>query len=785
MILPKKWFDSSRSPNARKLFVGVRTRMLAVAVIPSLVLVVGAAGSISRSTAQAQQTRVWADVVRQSTPRAADFIGALFKERQLTMLRVAHRPVDVGGLVSERRRVDVAFGLLAPSVHGFDKFSAGAFGALGAEAGKAFQELAVLRARVDAGGGTLDEVYRTFEPLTSAGATAVEILSRHAPDVTAAVTFMITANLYRAADDISAARAFEAAAATESGFDGESLRLFAGSVGAYHNELEVVARSQEPTIRDEIAGLLAGPAWQRLGQREQSLIARGALDADLPVTARKERQQTLEPDQTGSDSSSVEVVGKVMAVWQAANEASRQRAGDIASEARSAAIRTSIALFSVAALVSLLSFWLATRISSRLRRLRAQTLVMAEETLSEVMTRIRAGERVDVESALPGLKFGRDEIGQVAAAFETAQRAAVSAALNEAKTREAVNAVFLNLAHRSHLMAHRQLEVLDAAEAREEDPVSMKLLFQLDHLATRERRNAENLIILGGERPGRQWRNPVLLRDVVRGAVAETQDYSRVHSARFSEVRVRGAVVGDVTHLLAELVDNATFFSPPDASVEVSGNLVGKGAIVEIVDKGIGLASGDLDRLNAVLASAPNFGMMQLSSDSRLGMIVVSVLAAQNKIKVRLTESDYGGVKAVVLIPSELLVAEDSEAGAGPLSPVRATGDLVGGERFRMSLVAAASALDEPRTFTPATVGRPTRQETVLEELGERPLLPRRQKLEGPAAEPPEIPRPVAGSRARSLSARSPEQARDRMSDIADGTKQGRGIGPDTPERMI
>jgi signal transduction histidine kinase len=156
------------------------------------------------------------------------------------------------------------------------------------------------------------------------------------------------------------------------------------------------------------------------------------------------------------------------------------------------------------------------------------------------------------------------------------------AAVTEAKTREGVWAVFLNIAHRSQTVVHRQLEILDKAEHQQEDPDQLQMLFELDQLATRARRNAENLIILGGEQPGRRWRSPVPLMDFVRSAFAEAEDYTRVDLSRLPGVTIVGNVVADLIHLLAELVDNATAFSPPESPVTVMGNIVGNGAVVEI-----------------------------------------------------------------------------------------------------------------------------------------------------------------------------------------------------------
>ena len=175
---------------------------------------------------------------------------------------------------------------------------------------------------------------------------------------------------------------------------------------------------------------------------------------------------------------------------------------------------------------------------------------------------------------------------------ELTRRLTEARAAQQAAALEDINAVFLNIAHRSQAIVHRQLQVLDKAERAEEDPDQLGLLFQLDHLTTRERRNAENLIILGGGQPGRQWRNPVPLLELVRSAASETEQYTRVAIGRMPRMMVAGRAVGDLIHLLAELLDNATSFSPPDARIDVRGNRVGRGVVLEIEDQGLGYRAG-------------------------------------------------------------------------------------------------------------------------------------------------------------------------------------------------
>jgi predicted regulator of Ras-like GTPase activity (Roadblock/LC7/MglB family) len=186
--------------------------------------------------------------------------------------------------------------------------------------------------------------------------------------------------------------------------------------------------------------------------------------------------------------------------------------------------------------------------------------------------------------------------------------------------------VFLNIAHRSQSIIHRQLKVLDEVERAETDPDQLARLFQLDHLATRERRNAENLIVLGGGTPGRQWREPVPLIELIRSAISEAVHYNRVEHGRIPAVPVVGPAVADLIHLLAELLDNATAFSPPDTPILVRGNLVGRGLVVEIEDQGLGIPAEQREQLNTLLSDPPDFGMHTLSEETRLGLFVVARL---------------------------------------------------------------------------------------------------------------------------------------------------------------
>ncbi|MGW2744644.1 nitrate- and nitrite sensing domain-containing protein [Streptomyces sp. NPDC001450] len=307
----------------------------------------------------------------------------------------------------------------------------------------------------------------------------------------------------------------------------------------------------------------------------------------------------------------------------------------------------------VALLVSIvLSVRVGRSLIRDLRQLRLEAHEASGVRLPSVMRRLSAGEQVDVETEVPRLEYDKNEIGEVGQALNTLQRAAVEAAVKQAELRAGVSEVFVNLARRSQVLLHKQLTLLDTMERRTEDTDELADLFRLDHLTTRMRRHAEGLVILSGAAPSRQWRRPVQLMDIVRAAVAEVEDYERIEVRRLARVAVTGPAVADVTHLVAELLENATVFSPPHTAVQVLGERVANGFTLEIHDRGLGMTAEALLDANLRLAETPEF---ELSDTDRLGLFVVSRLAQRQNVRVSLQPSPYGGTTAVVFIPDALL----------------------------------------------------------------------------------------------------------------------------------
>ncbi|GHH91927.1 sensor histidine kinase [Streptomyces capillispiralis] len=428
--------------------------------------------------------------------------------------------------------------------------------------------------------------------------------------------------------------------------------------------------------------------------------------------------------------------------------------------------------------------WRITRsLSRRLRGLRMATLGLAEERLPDVVARLERGEKVDPESATTPLDYGHDELGQVAQAFNTAQRTAVHTAVELADTRRGFQKVILGIARQSQNLVNLQLSKLDALERRHTDPEVLKGLYELDSTASQLRRYEENLVIVSGERPGRSWSEPVALIDIVRSAVGEVAEYQRVEVHTDEEVSVAPPAVADVIHLLAELIDNATVYSPAPSPVGVRAALVAKGLAIEIEDRGLGMSEEDYASLNAQLARPPQFDVVALADDLRLGMFVISQLAHRHGITVTLRPSPYGGTTAIVLVPYEIVV-RDQPSGRNPEpTGTAAAGDpaAAGGPADRLRKESPDPSADGAGARTPtsrsATAVRTAPAPAPAPRRDGLTPLPRRVPQTSLAAELREETVPDAeDDTAEDFSA---ERAASSLSGFQRGTLQARDDDPD------
>ncbi|RSS95919.1 HAMP domain-containing protein [Streptomyces sp. WAC05292] len=343
-----------------------------------------------------------------------------------------------------------------------------------------------------------------------------------------------------------------------------------------------------------------------------------------------------------------------------------QKARELKNESQRDAIINGALILLVLGVSLVGAFVMARSMIGSLRRLQDTATRVAQDRLPELVKQLSESDPQDVDTSVESVGLHtRDEIGQVAAAFDDVHREAVRLAAEQALLRGNVNAMFTNLSRRSQGLIQRQLSLISELESREADPDQLSSLFKLDHLATRMRRNGENLLVLAGEEPGRRWTRPVPLVDVLRAAASEVEQYERIELASVPGTDVAGRVVNDLVHLLAELLENATSFSSPQTKVKVTGHALPDGRVlVEIHDTGIGLSPEDLAAINERLAAPPT---VDVSVSRRMGLFVVGRLSLRHGIRIQLRPSDSGGTTALVMLPVD--VAQGGKKPGGPGGP--------------------------------------------------------------------------------------------------------------------
>ncbi|MFF8837258.1 sensor histidine kinase [Streptomyces sp. NPDC015130] len=286
-----------------------------------------------------------------------------------------------------------------------------------------------------------------------------------------------------------------------------------------------------------------------------------------------------------------------------------------------------------------------------------------QSELRTVVEQLRKGEGLPPRPALPSGPASGDEFDLLSQELNRSHEAAVAAVVQASRLSSSVGneqkvEVFVNLARRLQSLVHREIQLLDELENEVEDPELLKGLFHVDHLATRIRRHAENLAVLGGAISRRQWSNPVTMTEVLRSSIAEVEQYPRVKLVPPIDGTLRGHAVADVIHLLAELVENATLFSAPHTTVLLRAQYVTAGLAIEVEDRGLGMPVTEQNKMNALLADPDQVNVAHLLQDGRIGLFVVSALARRHGIAVRLQSNIYGGVQAVLVLPQGLLGAD-------------------------------------------------------------------------------------------------------------------------------
>ena len=429
-------------------------------------------------------------------------------------------------------------------------------------------------------------------------------------------------------------------------------------------------------------------------------------------------------------------VGDTRTVADGLTTAITSRADALRSQATTELLVTSLVTLLLLLLVLVVSTTVARSLIRPLRKLRTDALDVAGHRLPEMVRRLSQSEGTDegVEIEPIGVT-STDEIGEVARAFDQVHREAVRLAADEAMLRGNLNAMFINLSRRSQSLIERQLSLIDSLEQSEQDPGRLSSLFRLDHLATRMRRNSENLLVLAGHEVTRRWSQPVPLVDVLRAAISEIEQYERVVLNVQPGIVVVGQAVNDSVHLVAEIVENATTFSPEDTQVYVSGQpLSSGGVLLDITDNGVGISDQEMSHANWRLDNPP---VVDVAVSRRMGLFVVGRLAARHGVRVRLRHAQAGGLTALIWLPDTVAAPEV----APPLGRLR---------RFEADDFGPAASLSAPTATAPtqgstaaSAAARIPRFSPTAPVGSQNPKNP-----QGPAAPPapPFIPAPGAGA---------------------------------------
>ncbi|TLQ42169.1 sensor histidine kinase [Streptomyces marianii] len=637
----------------------VRAKIISLLMVPVVSLLV-LWGFATVTTAQdIARLRQLQDVEDRVRAPVAETVGALQAERRAALRQIAAPDGPrAAELRQQARATDAALADLSldPSHTVADggvlpRDVAGRLAAFVAQG----RGLAALRVSVLDGSTDWDSAYQQYTTAIGTGFGVVGALAG-VQDPGTGSDARVRLEFARAGEMLAREDALLTAARSARSFTADRLRRFTGAVETRRALTESAVADLRPRER---------AAWRELAARSAYRDLLSAEDATAAAPAGR-RAASAVPVTT----------------WDTAHEAVRAGMRDIEANARRGAADRAdpvgqgmFTAAGAAVLLGLAAVAASLVISVRIGRalvvelvtLRNTALEIARHKLPRAMRRLRSGEAIDVRAEAPPGPPPQDEIAEVGEALSTVHRAALSAAVERAELSRGISGVFVNLARRSQVLVHRQLTLLDSMERRAEDPSELGDLFRLDHLTTRMRRHAESLIILSGAAPGRAWRVPVPLTNVVRAAVSEVEDYARVEVRQLPEAAVAGAAVADLTHLLAELVENAAQFSPPHTKVRVSGEPVGNGYALEIEDRGLGMGREALADANRRIEQSE---ALDLFDSDRLGLFVVSRLSARHDIKVKLRTSPYGGTTAVVLLPTALL-QRGGPAGAAPPSPGR------------------------------------------------------------------------------------------------------------------
>ncbi|NUW38456.1 nitrate- and nitrite sensing domain-containing protein [Nonomuraea sp. SMC257] len=639
----------------------VRSKLLALIVIPTLAALILGGTRVSASISSAAQYQHINELAVLSG-QLADLAHGLELERDLTANFVAQgrKPTAAAEMEAQQTTVNGAVQTVRPAIEDL----ANSDTSERAEAVQIRNRLNSLpnarKAAVDSQLGTVT-VIRLYENTIRDVLSLSDDIDRGAVDEELANGVAAFAALGRAKVQASKERAFIASALAARRMDKTTLSEVLAARAQRDSELISFRSNATIAQRQFYEDNVSGQAVDRAEAIRSRALVLEAEDRPLIDTALGARNGK---NWFETSSATIERMRKVEADL-AGSIILRSRTLEEAEQR--AALITGIGSAVLLLIVIIVTTIMARSLVRPLRRLRGEALQIAGQRLPETVQRLRESEAVGEVHVEPIGVDSEDEIGEVARAFDEVHREAVRLAGEESRLRSNVNAMFVNLSRRSQTLVERQITLIDGLEQGEQDESRLANLFKLDHLATRMRRNSENLLVLAGQDPPRRWSQPVKLVDVARASLSEVENYERVVLQVPDGVSVAGQAVNDVIHLIAELVENALSFSPRETRVTVSGSRIdGGGVMLSVTDSGIGMTQDELVQANERLTDAPT---VDVSVSRRMGLFVVARLAHRHGIRVQLRPHGGGGLTAMVLIPESLLGSQPPAYPAGGAAP--------------------------------------------------------------------------------------------------------------------
>ncbi|GAB2957179.1 nitrate- and nitrite sensing domain-containing protein [Amycolatopsis acidiphila] len=637
----------------------LRTKLIVVLVIPAVTVLALVGLHVQQDLAHADEL---AELSAHGRVDAGvnDVIHQLQRERDLSVRFVAaDRKGDLTDLRDQRNRVDAAVGAMGEE---FDaersRLSPDGDTELQATIAR-LNVLTGLRFATEHSSLPADATLRSYSELISG---MLDLSDQTVADVTdpdLSRLRLAASALARVKDQMSVKRALLAEALQEGRLSTDEMRALLGSdaeLSAARSDFRKFATPAEQRMYDDtVIGLIVDTGNNMV----ESAITRAEMGQSL---------SGLDPQQW--DTSATYTINLAYQVQQAVQAETQTKIDSLATGARRSAIANAGIVLGVLVLCAVLAVVIARSLLRPLRALRRTALDVADHRLPEAVENILADPHPEGAARRRGIDpvpvFSREELGQVARAFDAVHGQAVRLAGEQALLRENVNAMFVNLSRRSQNLVERQLSVLDRMEADEQDPETLGGLFELDHLATRMRRNSENLLVLSGHDLGDTRTEPVPAEEIIGAALSEVEHYQRIELTATPDLAIVGEATSDLVHVISELLENATLYSPADTTVTVVSAVGDDGAWqVHITDSGAGMPEPEIQRANARLATPPD---VDVEVSRRMGLFVVATLARRHDIGVRLRSADGGGLVATVVVPARLLVEQARRPEPGPVA---------------------------------------------------------------------------------------------------------------------